>query len=161
MKRNNLCIATVSLVLIGCYSNRIHPTSNFMSNFSIEKIIEEMKVSELQQVESPKTGTSVGGDPSEHRRYIEIRYVIKESPLNRFDEKRFLSELKERVEKKTSDLTDSTSGAGGGGDNFYLSYKNGSNFGSIDVIGSRVEGDRYKIWCIINELATGEKTKDQ
>jgi hypothetical protein len=42
------------------------------------------------------------------------------------------------------------------GDTFTLTYQDGRNYGAVEVVGTSVEKDRYKIWRFVRELAVAK-----
>ena len=55
------------------------------------------------------------------------------------------------LEARESGVT--VSGNGDAGDNFYVDYQNEKHQGGIEVIGIRTEKNKYRVWCVIREVA--------
>jgi hypothetical protein len=68
--------------------------------------------------------------------------------------------LEEKVKQEAADSGLKVYGGGGGENSFHLNYNNAKQNGGIEVIGERTERNKYRLWCIITELASIESGKN-
>jgi hypothetical protein len=154
MKRSllNLIVVCFALFLFACKHSE-KPETAFFRDFNLGATVEQMNVAQLQ----PKTGgggaTSAIEETTERRREFDLEYLLDEGNGKLFDESVFLSKLKSEVAEQISDARVRANGAGTDNDGFYFNYSSDENRGSIEVIGARVEGNKYKLWCVVRESA--------
>jgi hypothetical protein len=84
---------------------------------------------------------------------ISREYSIYEENAERFDTSGFLNNLKSQIAVEINAPGFHTDGTGSGNDSFYFNYSGVDKKGSIEVIGARLEGNRYKLWCVMRESA--------
>ena len=154
----NLVVAGCALFLCAC-QNSEKPETAVFRDFNLGVTVEQMNVAQLQ----PKTGgnsvsTGIGKTP-ERRRSFELKYLIDEQSSEPFNEALFLEQLKTQIAEQISDAGVRANLAVSSGDSFYLNYSTKENRGSFEVIGARVEGNKYKLWCIVRESAGIESDK--
>ena len=101
--------------------------------------------------------TSIG-EVTERRRDFNLEYLLDEQNNERFNEATFLANLKVQVAQKINDAGLRTNGSGSSNDSFNFTYSKDDNKGSVDVIGAKVEGNKYKLWCVIHESDGKEKS---
>ena len=152
MKRFLFNVAGCALFLCACQHSEKLETA-FFQNFNLGATVEQMKVAQLQ----PKTGgggaTTAIGETTERRRNFELEYLLDERSSEPFNETVFLNELKSEIAKKIGDADVRANGAGSSNDGFYFNYSTDENRGSVEVIGARIEGNRYKLWSVVRESA--------
>lgn len=112
-----------------------------------------MKVQGIGRPSGSTSSTASAGDPSPYRHEFELVIIIPESMVDRFDEGAFLAKLKEQIKQEATDSDVKVDGGGSGGDSFHIDYHSGKHNGGIEVIGVRTAKDKYRVWCIIRELA--------
>ena len=148
----NLVVASCALFLCACQHSEKLETA-FFQDFNLGATVEQMNVTQLQ----PKTGgsgaTTAIGETTERRRNFELEYLLDERSSEPFDETVFLNELKSEIAKKIGDNGVRANVAVSSGDSFYFNYSTDKNRGSVEVIGARVEGNRYKLWSVVRERA--------
>lgn len=127
--------------------------SNFYRDFNLGKIIEEMNVPELQSSGSSGSSGHSTGATTDYRRSFSLTYEINEQDGKKFDEEKFFSELKSEIAKKIGETGIRIYNTGSNDSNFYFSYLEDKNKGWLEVVGARLEGNRYKLWCMIREEA--------
>ncbi len=160
MKRSlfNLIVVCFALFLCACKHSE-KPETAFFQDFNLDATVEQMNVAQLQ----PKTGgggaTSAIGETTERRRNFNLEYLLDERNGKPFNEVVFLNELKSKIAKQISDAGVRANGAGSINDGFYFNYSTDENTGSVEVIGARVEGNKYKLWCVMRESAGIESDK--
>jgi len=115
-----------------------------------------MNVEEIDVSSVSYSQTATAGNPSSHRRDFDIEIAIKEQKTESFNEKAFLVKLKERIVQEANNSGVTISGNGEGNDTFHIDYQNKKHQGGIEVIGVRTEKNKYRLWCIIRELAVAE-----
>lgn len=161
MKRSlfNLVVAGGALFLCAC-QNSEKPETAVFRDFNLGATVEQMNVAQLQ----PKTGggnsvsTGIGETP-ERRRSFELEYLTDEHSSEPFNEALFLKELQTQIAEQISDAGVRANLAVRSGDSFYIDYSTKENRGSIEIIGARVEGNKYKLWCIMRESSGIESDK--
>lgn len=139
--------------------SRIISPSNFLERFSFDDTIKELNGSGLRlSISGSGTTQASAGDPSPHRREVISEYEINETVGESFDERTFLDRLSEAIQQQARNSGAKINGSGKiGGETFYINYKNGSHVGGVDVIGIRTGKNKYKMWCVIRELASEPK----
>jgi hypothetical protein len=154
----NLVVAGCALFLCAC-QNSEKPETAVFRDFNLGTTVEQMNVAQLQ----PKTGRDslpiAINSKTERRRDFKIEYLIDEQSSEPFNETVFLDELENHIAKQISDSGVRTNLAIRIGDSVYLNYSTKENKGSFDVIGARIEGNKYKLWCIVRETAGIESDK--
>lgn len=157
----NLVVAGCALFLCACqYSGKIGKTETaFFRNFNLGATVQQMNVAQLQ----PRTGddglVASIGETTERRRNIHLEYLLDEQYYDEFDGSIFLNELKAKVAEQISNADVRANGNGTINDGFYFSYSTDEARGSVDVVGAKVKGNRYKLWCIVLESAGIESDK--
>lgn len=154
----NLVVGGCALFLCAC-QNSEKPETVVFRDFNLGATVEQMNVAQLQ----PKTGgnsvsTGIGKTP-ERRRSFELEYLIDEQSSEPFNEALFMKELQTQIAQQISDAGVRANLGVLGRDFFYSNYSTKENRGSFDVIGARVEGNKYKLWCIMRETAGIESDK--
>ena len=148
----NLVVVGCALFLCAC-QNSEKPETAVFRDFNLGATVEQMNVAQLQ----PKTGgNSVSngiGKTTERRRSFELQYLIDEQNSKPFNEALFLKELQTQIAEQISDAGVRANLAVSSGDSFNINYSTKENRGSFEVIGARVERNRYKLWCIVRESA--------
>ena len=144
------------IALTGC-SDPEYPSGRFLSAFSLYETVKRMNVHEL----TPSIGSGVvdssPGDPTRHRREFAQEFSVKDTSGSRFDEHSFLLKLEVAIMQEAQSTNVHVTGSGSGEGSFYIRYQDGGNQGDVDVIGARLENDRYKIWCVVRELSVPNK----
>jgi hypothetical protein len=148
--KDHILIFVCMFILCSVSCTKTHSRSQFLNNFSLGETIKRINV-EATDVSSLSTAT--GGNPSSHRREFDVEITIKGAKTESFDEQGFLGKLKELIVQEAGDSGSTVSGVGGGGDTFHVDYQNEKHRGGIDVIGVRTEKNKYRVWCVIRELA--------
>jgi hypothetical protein len=115
------------------------------------------KVAELAPSMGSGGGDSSAGDPTRHRREFVQEFSIKDPAGSRFDERNFLLKSETAIRQEARSANVHVTGGGSGGESFYIGYEDGGNQGDVEVIGARLENDRYKIWCVVRELSVANK----
>ena len=148
----NLVVAGCALFLFACQPSEKTETT-FFRDFNLGATVEQMNVAQLQ----PKTGgggaTTAIGETTERRRNFELEYLLEARNGEPFDEAVFLNELKFEIAEQISDAGVRANGSGSNNDGFYFNYSTDENKGSVEVIGARVEGNKYKLWSVVRESA--------
>ena len=154
----NLVVAGCALFLCAC-QNSEKPETTVFRDFNLGATVEQMNVAQLQ----PKTGgnsvSTAIGETTERRRSFELEYLLNEQSSEPFNEALFLDELKTQIAEQISDAGVWANVAVSTQDSFYFNYSTKENRGSFEVIGARVEGNKYKLWCIVRESAGIESDK--
>jgi len=157
----NIIIAGCALLLCACqYSGKTDKTETaFFRNFNLGATVEQMNVAQLQPHIGDDILVASIGETAERRRSIYLEYLLDEQDGEQFDESIFLNELKAKVAEQISDADVRASGTGTINDGFYFNYSTDKTRGSVDVIGAKVEKNRYKLWCTVLEIAGIESDK--
>ncbi len=154
----NLVVVGFALFLCSCRHSE-KPETVLFRDFNLGATVEKMNVAQLQPKSGGGSATSAIGETTERRRDFDLGYLLEEGNGKLFDESVFLSELKSEVAEQISNAHVRANGAGTDNDGFYFNYSTGENRGSIEVIGARVEGNKYKLWCVVRESAGIETDK--
>jgi len=93
------------------------------------------------------------GEITERRRDFILVYLLDEQNTEDFDEATFLDNLRVQIAQKISDAGLRTNLSRSYKDSFDFTYSEDESKGSIDVIGAKIEGNRYKLWCVMRESA--------
>jgi hypothetical protein len=152
----SLVVASCALFTFACQQAEKPKTASFR-DFNLAATVEKMNIVQLE----PRTGgcsvsTSLG-ETAERRSGCTFEYLLNERNSGRFDEAVFLNELKSEVAGQIGDAVIQANGTSN--DGFYFTFSKAENRGSIEVIGSRVEGNKYKLWCVVRESAEIESDK--
>ena len=131
--------------------------TDFYRNFNLGEIVEKINAPQLQSSGGGGGSTTSSGETTEQRRHFSITYHLKEQDSERFDEKKFLNELKFEIENKMNEAGIRVNSKGSGDSIFYFTYSKDQNEGWLEVVGARLEGNKYKLWCVMREDA---KAKD-
>ncbi len=154
MKRSLFKLVAVcfALFLFACQHPE-KPETAFFQNFNFGATIEQMNVVQLQSKTGMGVATTSIEETTERRRGFTLEYILDEGNSGRFDEAVFLNQLKCEIAEQISNAGIRTNGAGSNNDSFYFNYSTDENRGSVEVIGARVEGSKYKLWCVVRESA--------
>jgi hypothetical protein len=148
----NLVIAGSALYLCACQNSEI-PETAFFRDFNLGATVERMNAVQLH----PKTGgggtTTAIGETTERRRNFELEYLLNDRSSEPFDETVFLNELKAEIAKQIRDADIQVNSAATNGDVFHFNYLTKENTGSVEVVGTRVEGNRYNLRSVVRESA--------
>jgi hypothetical protein len=154
----SLVVVGFALFLSSCQHSR-EPETVLFRDFNLGATVEKMNLAQLQPQTNGNGASILVGETTERRRDFNLEYLLVEENEERFDETNFLNNLKDRVAQEINASRLQTNGAGSSNDGFYFNYSKDENKGSIEVIGARVEGNKYKLWCIMRESA-GIKSSD-
>ena len=152
-------VATVIALFLCCCQNSRKPETVLFQDFNLGEIVEKLNIAQLQPETGGHGSSASIGETTELRRDFNLEYLLNEENKGRIDETDFLNNLKTRVAEKINASGARTDGSGSSSDSFYFNYSKDENKGFIEIIGARVEGNKYKLWCIVRESA-GIKTKD-
>jgi hypothetical protein len=151
----NLAVACCALFLCAC-QNSEKPETAVFQDFNLGATVEQMNVAQLQ----PKTGRDslpiAINSKTERCHDFKIEYLIDEQSSEPFNETVFLDELNNQIAEQIRDAGGRANLAIRIGDSVHLNYSTKENKGSFDVIGAKVEGNKYKLWCIVRESAVSE-----
>lgn len=131
----------------------VPPPTDFFRNFNLGELVDQMKIPEFRSLSGGSSASTAIAETTGYRRDSSINYRIEEQSGKRFDKDQFLAKLKAEVAERIKqagirpDELESTS------DRFGFNYSTGTNNGWIGIIGVRLEGDEYKLWCMIRENA--------
>jgi hypothetical protein len=150
MRRFFFCLVIAGLAFSGC-SEQKQPDSEtkLFREFSLGKIAERIHSTELKG-SSGSSGFSSSTGIS-RRRDFSLTYMIEQREGAKFDEVGFITKLKVETERVLDDAGVRRDGGGLSGDAFNLDYSNEDHEGWVEVVGTRMEGDQYKLWGVIRE----------
>lgn len=152
MRNFFFCLVIAGVVISGCiWQQPMQPESNFFRGFSLTQTVEKMKVPELQFRSGGNSSGASPGETTNHRQDFNLVYKIEERNETRFDETKFISQLKDAIEKEMNAAGVRENGSGTGNESLDFDYSKENHEGWIEVIGARVEGNEYKLWCVIRE----------
>jgi len=139
------------LMFSGCFQKPPQPETALFHDFSLETIVSGMKTPELQSVSTGFGKTEALGEIVRRRRDQFGIYKIAEREGSKFDDIRFLSQLRAEVVKIVTSSGMRIDGSGSANDNFHLDYSGPGHTGSLEVFGTRTEGNQFKLWSVIRE----------
>ena len=152
-------LLSISLICsVSCRSQMKSP-SPFLESFSLAETVKRMNVAEVGILSGGSSGGTSAGAPTSRRKEYDDLFNIVESKIENFDESDFLSKLNLQLGNEISNAGLKITGSGTGGDSFHIDYEGSQFKGGIDVIGIRTEKDKYRVWCVVRELAYGETQK--
>lgn len=146
-----LIIAGIAF-LCSCQNQPEASATDFYRDFNLGSLVEKMNLPKHQlRGSTVSAGSSVSG--TDYRRNFILIYEIEEQNGERFDEEEFFNELKNEIAEKMDETGVRTGGAGYSDAIFYFNYSKDKNKGWVEVIGARLDGNRYKLWCVMREEA--------
>jgi hypothetical protein len=150
----------IAVVMFFCSCQRhSKPETDFFRDFSLGKIVEKMNVPELKPLSGGGgTATSNEEEATARRSDFYLEYRIQEPEGERFDEERFLTGLRLEIENKIAESQIRTKGTGISGNSFNYDYSKDNNKGWLEIVGARLEGNKYMLWCVLREEAGAENT---
>lgn len=160
MRRFFFCLVVAGLALSGC-SVRTQTDSGSDSetemfrDFSLGKLVERVSPPELKGVSGSSGSSSSPG--ISRRKDFSLTYEIEEGGAAKFDEVGFITKLRAEAERAADDAGVRRGGGGLSGDAFNLNYSAEAHEGWVDVVGTRMEGSRYKVWGVIRESTKSVK----
>jgi len=156
MRRIYLCVVVISFVLPGC-SRQWEPSTVLYRSFSLQSIIERMNVPELESVTGDYGGSESKEETVRRRRDFNLTYRIKEREGVKFDQAKFIHELRAEVEKAIRESNVRIDGSGSSNDTFSIDYSEKAHRGWVDIVAARVEGNQFKLWGVMRENTESEK----
>src|SRR5262245_61360194 len=153
----SLILMLTVIALTGCSAPNYHPSGRFFSAFSPVEIVKRLNVPELATSGASTSSQGSPGEPTRYRKEFVQEFRIKDTPGSRFDEHSFLVKLEAAIKREAQSANVHIMGGGSAGESFHIGYQDGGNQGAVEVIGARLENDRYKIWCIVRELSVPNK----
>ncbi len=150
-----LIIAGIAF-LCSCQNQPEAAATEFYRDFNLGALVKQMNLPEHQLREST-LGASNSVSGTDYRRIFVLIYEIEEQNGKRFDEEKFFNELKNEIAEKMNENGVRTAGAGYSDAIFFFNYSKDKNKGWLEVVGARLEGNKYKLWCVMREEA---KAKD-
>ena len=146
----------ISLICSVSCRSRMESPSPFLKSFSLAETVKRMNVAEVGILSADSSATASAGAPTSRRKEYDDLFTIVESKIENFDERYFLLKLNQQLGNEISNSGLRITGSGTGGDSFHIDYESSQFKGVIDVIGIRAEKDKYRVWCVVRELAFGE-----
>ena len=159
MKRASFTVTILLLISLtgslSCSRQMQYP-SKFLMTFSLPKTIEGLNLHELGLMDSDGTSTTSIGPPVYHRRETDSFFTIDSSRIDTFDDARFLSQLRDKLEQQIRDAGLKVMGGGNSsGGTFDIEYQSAQFKGALDLIGVRTAKDKYRVWCVVREFDYG------
>ena len=151
MRRLPLCLVIIGLALSGCSRQQrsAEPETRFFRDFLVAELVSRVKSPELKQGSSDFGSSSAPG--VRRRRDFNVLYAIEEREGKRFDEVGFIMKLKAEAERAAADAGVRLHDGGVSGTAFHFGYSDEDHEGWLEVVGTRMEGNQYKLWCVIRE----------
>ena len=149
----------ISLICSVSCRSKMESPSPFLKSFSLAGTVKRMNVAEVDILSGGSSGATSAGAPTSRRSEYDDLFNIVESKIENFDESDFLSKLNLQLGNEISNAGLKITGGGSGSDSFHIEYESSQFKGGIDVIGIRAEKDKYRVWCVVRELAFGETQK--
>jgi hypothetical protein len=141
-----------AVLLCSCQNQpKTESATEFYQEFNLGEIVEKINTPQLQSEGGGGGSTTSSGETIEYRRNFTIVYHVKERDGEGFDDKKFLNELRFEIENKMGGAGIRVYGKGSGDSSFYYNYSKDKNKGWLEVFGARLDGNRYKLWCVMRE----------
>ena len=151
-------LAVVLVLFSGCYHAKPPlPETPFFRDFSLVSVVERLRLAELKPQSGDEGKSEAFGEPLRRRRNFSETYLIDEQSGARLDQAKFINQLNVEIQKLIGDSGLHLDGRSSGENNFQLDYSQGGYMGSLDVAGTRAEGNRFKLWAVIREAPRDEK----
>jgi hypothetical protein len=161
MRRFFFCLVIAGFTLSGCsWQKQPDSETKLFRDFSLAEIVERVHASELKPGPSGSgwSGSSeFSSSPGIRRRGFTLIYTIEEREGTKFDEDSFIKKLYVESQRVTDEAGMQMNGSGMSYDHFNFDYSTEDNEGWVEVIGTRVEGNQYKLWAMIRESTKGAK----
>jgi hypothetical protein len=159
MRRFFFCLIIAGFALSGCsWQTPQEPETNFFRDFSLGQMVERMKVPELKPSDGDSGASTSSGETTRRRREFDLTFMIEEQKGTKFDEVSFINKLKDEIGRVMSAADVRVEGGGNSGDDsFYFDYSKKDHEGWLEVMGARVEGNKYKLRGVIREIARKQK----
>jgi hypothetical protein len=156
MRRLFLCLVIIGFTLSGCSRQKgLEPETGFFRDFTVAEIVSRMKESELKPGSSDFGSTSSPG--IRRRRDFNFVYAIEEREGAKFDEVSFIMKLKAEAERAAYDAGVRINDSGVRGNAFHFGYSNEEHEGWLEVTGTRMEGNQYRLWGVLRESTKNAK----
>ena len=156
MRRYFFCLVIVGFVFSGCSARRQpEPETRFFRDFSLPEVVSRINAPELKPGSSNFGSSSSPGVRA--RRDFELFCPIEERGGTIFDEEGFITRLKVETEKAASDAGVRVNGGGSKLDGFHFYYSAEDHEGWLEVVGTRMEDNEYKLWGVIIERTGNAK----
>ena len=150
MRSSYLLPAVLIVVGSGCSVQKpAKPASTLFRDYSLASVVDGMKLPELQSVSGGEGESESFGATVRRRRDFYGTYKIYEG--SKFDETKFIGQLKDQIEKLVRTANLRVSGSGSSNENFHVDYSDPGHVGSVEVFGTRAEGNLFKLWSVIRE----------
>lgn len=159
MQTSFIGLVVALVLLISSCQTEVKPETNFLRDFNLGKIVEKMNVPELKpKMSSGGVGTS-HGEITERKGSYYLEFNIVEEAGERFNEANFLDALRIEIGKRINESGIRINGSSSGGKSFDYTYTENGNRGSLAVVGTRLEGNKFMLWYFVIEIA-GEDNVD-
>lgn len=156
MRRCFLLLLIAGVALTGCLSRkRPDPETKMFHDFSLGEIVKRLPSAGLEGASGGSGYTSSPGANS--RKDFSLTYAIPGGAGTAFDEGDFIRQLKVETERAADEAGVHRSEVGLNGDAFHFSYSDEGHEGWVEVVGTRMEGGRYKVWGVIRERVKQEE----
>ena len=154
MRHLSFILLIAGFAVSGCsLHNQSEPETSFFRDFSLAQAVEGMKVPELKSMSGGGGGSTSSGETTRRRRDFNLTYVIEEREGAKFDETGFISKLRDEIERVMRGTDARVDGGGTFDNSFHFDYSTAGHEGWLEVMGVRVEGNRYRLWGVIRENA--------
>lgn len=148
-----LIITGFAVFVCSCQTPQ-EPETRFFRDFALGQMVERMKMPELKLSDVGSGGTTSSGDLTQRRRDFSLTIRIEEQEGTKFDGASFINKLKDEISREMRAADVSVEGGGtSDDDSFHFDYSKVGHVGWLEVIGVRVEGNIYRLLCVIRESA--------
>lgn len=150
MKRIFYCFVITVWILSGC-SERRRPESIFYQDFNLVGIVESINKGELKILRNGNSLSNSNEKTTDYQRVFNLDYQIEVENDKLFNEREFLKALENEIKAKMNDSEVHINGSGSDREIHYFQYSKDRTKGRIELIGSRIGENKYKLWCILHE----------
>jgi hypothetical protein len=156
MRRFLLCLLVAGSALSGCHGQKQPPDAEtkLFRDFSLDELAERVKPPQLKL---PSSGVGSSASQTRRRRDFNLTYLIDEVEGAKLDEADFMTRIKVEAESVIAGAGVSRHGGGTSGDGFHFDYYDEDHEGWVEVKGTRMEGNHYKLWGVIREQTKNAK----
>jgi hypothetical protein len=141
-------------ILVGVCCSRQKPPAPetaLFRDFSLASVVDGMKLPELQSISGGSGGSESLGSVVRRRRDFDLTYKITDHEGSRFDEDKFIDQLKDQTEMLVRAANARLDAGGSGKGSFHVDYSDPGHVGSLEVFGTRAEGNQLRLWGVIRE----------
>lgn len=142
-----------SIVLTSC-QHREKAETTFYRDFEVARSVESLSFPRLRGTSSGASSQSLIGETTKRQRTGELDFTLDGSDAKPFDNVLFLDGLRAEIRSQMETFDIEVKGLSSGNERFSFEYvQTSKNEGFIEVIGTVLPSNRYKLWYTIRETS--------